>query len=53
MATAFSREVVAEGVETQEQFDLLKQIGCQSAQGYLFAKPMPLDEIQEFCRTQL
>jgi diguanylate cyclase (GGDEF)-like protein len=53
MATAFSRDVVAEGVETQEQFDLLKQIGCQSAQGYLFAKPMPLDEIQEFCRTQL
>jgi len=53
MATAFSRDVVAEGVETQAQFDLLKQIGCQSAQGYLFAKPMPFEEIQQFCSRQL
>ncbi|TVZ40788.1 diguanylate cyclase (GGDEF)-like protein [Alteromonadaceae bacterium 2753L.S.0a.02] len=36
-----SLKVVAEGVETQEQFDKLKAMGCNLFQGYLFARPMP------------
>ncbi|TWC77305.1 diguanylate cyclase (GGDEF)-like protein [Rhizobium sp. SJZ105] len=36
-------EVVVEGVETQEDLVKLKEIGCVTMQGYLFAKPMPLD----------
>lgn len=50
MAKAFSRTVVAEGVETEEQLRLLQKIGCHSAQGYLFAKPMPLLEAITFCK---
>jgi EAL domain-containing protein (putative c-di-GMP-specific phosphodiesterase class I) len=36
--------IVAEGVETVEQLELLKQLGCRYIQGYLFSKPVPLAE---------
>ena len=36
---------LAEGVETKEQFDFLKDIGCDRMQGYMFSKPVPLDEL--------
>jgi sensor c-di-GMP phosphodiesterase-like protein len=34
-------EVVAEGIETEEQIALLQELGCELGQGFLFAKPMP------------
>ena len=37
--------IIAEGVETKEQADLLKSIGCEIIQGYYFSKPVPSDEI--------
>lgn len=37
-------EVVVEGVETQEDLAKLEELGCGTMQGYLFAKPMPLDD---------
>jgi EAL domain-containing protein (putative c-di-GMP-specific phosphodiesterase class I) len=52
MATAFSRTVVAEGVETEAQYKLLQKIGCHAAQGYVFAKPMPLEDALVFCEAQ-
>lgn len=39
--------VVAEGVETQEQIDLLRTLDCNYVQGYYFAKPMPAEEFTE------
>ena len=40
--------VVAEGVETKAQLDLLKCMGCQIIQGYYFSKPVPADEFEKF-----
>ena len=36
--------VVAEGVETQEQLDKLRALGCDKVQGYYFSRPLPADE---------
>ena len=47
LARSFGIGTVAEGVETDEQATLLREIGCDLAQGYLFAPPMPADRLQE------
>jgi len=44
LARAFDREVIAEGIETMEHARKLYNMGCESGQGYAFAKPMPADE---------
>jgi len=43
-------DVVAEGVETREQFDLLRDLGCGCAQGFLFSPPVAADEFIEVAR---
>ena len=48
MARSLKLKTVAEGVETTEQLSALRQQGCTLAQGYLFGRPMPLDELVEF-----
>jgi diguanylate cyclase (GGDEF)-like protein/PAS domain S-box-containing protein len=45
LATAFRRQVIAEGVETVEQGTMLLQLGCELAQGYGIARPMPAHEL--------
>ena len=45
MAHDLGMQVVAEGVETQEQLDLLRSNGCDIAQGYLFSHPIPAKEM--------
>ena len=55
MAARLQVSVVAEGVETAEQADRLRALGCDAAQGYLFARPMQeaelLSWLQTPCRT--
>ncbi|MCH5194058.1 MAG: EAL domain-containing protein [Oscillospiraceae bacterium] len=41
-------ETIAEGIETIGQAEILKQSGCDQAQGYFFGKPMPADKFEEF-----
>ncbi|WP_198804945.1 EAL domain-containing protein [Leptolyngbya sp. BL0902] len=44
LAHNLAMDCIAEGVETEEQRQQLRQLGCEAAQGYLFAKPLPLDQ---------
>ena len=46
MAQNFSLNVIAEGVETEAQLNFLKQNGCMVYQGYLFSKPVPIEEFE-------
>ena len=43
-------EVVAEGIEKKEQVDSLIQLGCDSIQGFYFAKPMPIAEYEHYIK---
>ena len=47
LAHALDKECVAEGVETAAQADALRRLGCRSAQGYHFAKPLSADEVTD------
>ena len=44
-------EVVAEGIETEAQAALLRRYGCDIAQGYLHARPMPATEFEHWIKT--
>ncbi len=45
LADALGLHVLAEGIETREQLELLRQYGCQKGQGYYFARPVPANQI--------
>jgi EAL domain-containing protein (putative c-di-GMP-specific phosphodiesterase class I) len=46
LATAFGLGTVAEGVETAEQLAKIRELGCRRWQGYLYSRPVVLDEIE-------
>jgi PAS domain S-box-containing protein len=50
LAHGLRLKVVAEGVETQAQVDLLKDMGCELAQGYLYSKPIAAEAIEQLLR---
>ena len=52
MAEALKLRVIAEGVETQQQYDFLAELGCAEGQGYVFARPMPCEDLISFFRDR-
>lgn len=51
MAKLLDIEVIAEGVETFDHARILAEMGCDTLQGYAFCKPMPIAELEAFCRA--
>gem|GEM_PF-1268838 len=56
LAQAMNMATVAEGIEDKQQMEYLCKIGCDSYQGYLFSKPLPAEQFEDFyrqCTTRL
>lgn len=53
LAHGLRMKVVAEGIETSDQFDYLRARGCDEAQGYWLCKPVPADEVRNFMARHL
>jgi EAL domain-containing protein (putative c-di-GMP-specific phosphodiesterase class I) len=52
LGKAMSLEVIAEGIETQQQLELIARFGCDLAQGFLIAKPMPEAQFLAWCAAR-
>ncbi len=52
MAHGLNLDVIAEGVETAEQLQILQQNGCNHFQGYLFGKPVPIEKFEQALRNE-
>lgn len=51
IGTGLGMEVIAEGVETEEQAEFLMSEGCNHAKGYFYGKPMPANEFEKFWKA--
>ncbi|MBS1794769.1 MAG: EAL domain-containing protein [Acidobacteria bacterium] len=52
LAKTLNLDVVAEGIETIHQLHQLRILGCEYGQGYLFSRPVPLDEAEKICEDR-
>lgn len=52
MANSLNLRIIAEGVETEEQYQFIKELGCEEIQGYYFHKPYPVQEAEALLATQ-
>ena len=52
LATGLGLHVVAEGVETEHQYEFVKHCGCDEAQGYHLSRPLPLEQFEAFVRKR-
>ena len=50
LANELGMPVIAEGVETEEDLEMLKRVGCQIVQGYYFSKPLSVEAYEEFLK---
>ncbi|MBQ7832260.1 MAG: GGDEF domain-containing protein, partial [Lachnospiraceae bacterium] len=54
MAKGLNIRVICEGVETMEQVDVLRKLGCTMVQGYYYDRPIPMDEfLEKYCKNEL
>ncbi len=53
LGMALDLQIVAEGIETVEQGERMRDLGCHQAQGYYYGPPMPLDDVVEFLEAGL
>jgi EAL domain-containing protein (putative c-di-GMP-specific phosphodiesterase class I) len=53
LASDFGLHTVGEGIEELDQLQLLEELGCQSGQGYFFARPMPAGQLLELLQRDL
>ncbi|MBI1215615.1 MAG: EAL domain-containing protein [Alphaproteobacteria bacterium] len=51
LARNLNMKVIAEGIETQHEAEIVRNLGCEFCQGYWFAKPMPLDAALDFMKN--
>lgn len=52
LARGFDMDIVAEGIETSDQAEILRIAGCHTGQGWFFGKPMPSNQLDQFCIEQ-
>ena len=50
LARALMADITAEGVETKEQLDCMRKIGCHEIQGFYFSRPLPPEALEEFLK---
>jgi EAL domain-containing protein (putative c-di-GMP-specific phosphodiesterase class I) len=53
LASAFNLIAVAEGVETQAQLELLRQLKCNQSQGFLHSRPIPAEQLEKLLARQV
>ena len=49
LGKALDLEVIAEGVETNQQYAIIRRLGCDLVQGYFIARPMPAEQLRRWC----
>jgi EAL domain-containing protein (putative c-di-GMP-specific phosphodiesterase class I) len=50
MAHSLTLNVIAEGVETEEHLEILGRLSCDEVQGFLFSKPLPVEEFEKLLK---
>jgi len=53
MAEHMKVKTIVEGVETKEQVEFIKKIGCDVIQGYYYSKPIPKEEFEEYVKKYI
>lgn len=51
LARKLNIRIVSEGIETKKQIEYLKELNCDTVQGYFFSKPLPEEEFNRWCRS--